>query len=92
MRWGRRAAASGAAAVVFFYFAVWLWPSTWRSTFESDVVGKKAALKVLDDAAVDRSGYYVFVPNADGSRGAGALIYTRRDEFPSVVFGATRGL
>lgn len=72
LRWGRRAAAGGTAAVVFFYFAVWFWPSTWRSTFESDVVGKKAALKVLDDAAVDRSGYYV----------GGALIYTKRDEFP----------
>ena len=82
MRWGRRVTGGGIAALVFFYFAVWIWPSTWRLTFESDVVGKKAALKVLDNAAVDRSGYYVFVPNARGTRGAGALIYTKRDEFP----------
>ena len=80
MRWSRRAGIGGAAAVVFLYSAVWFWPSAWRSAFESDVVGKKAALKVFDNAAADRSGYYVFVPNASGPSGAGALIYTRRDE------------
>src|SRR4029434_4397371 len=81
-RWSRRVGIGGAAAVVFLYSAVWLWPSAWRSTFEADVVGKKAALKVFDNAGADRSGYYVFVPNANGPGGAGALIYTRRDEFP----------
>ena len=82
LRWGSRAGIGGVVAVVFLYSAVWLWPSTWRSTFESDVVGKKAALKVLDNAAADRSGYYVFVPNANGPSGAGALIYTTRDASP----------
>lgn len=80
--WGDRAAVGGAAAIAFLYAAVWVWPSTWRSTFESEVVGKKAALKVLDSAAVDRSGYYAFMPNMGSAQGAGVLVYTKRDEFP----------
>ena len=45
------------------------------SWFEADVNGKKAARKVFDDAALSRSGYYVFVPNVDGRSGAGVLVY-----------------
>lgn len=66
-----RIGAQGTIAVLIaLYTAVFWFPSELRSVFEREVKGRKAALKITEDADLDRSLYFT---------GSGELVYTPGD-------------
>ncbi len=65
------------AAVAFLYIGSHILPSNLRSAYLRDVQGKDAAIKLSDDAQLDRSLYCV----TNASR-EWYLIYTRHDSLP----------
>jgi len=65
-------------SILFLYAGNFLAPSELRSTYRQEVYGRRAAIKISDDASLDRSLYY------SGDR---QLIYTRHDQ---LAVGAVR--
>jgi hypothetical protein len=76
-KWARSVPSAMPVLVLLtLYLTVWVWPSSWRSTFLDEVKGRKAALKILDDAGTNRSGYFLLVD------GGYLPVYTLRDSIP----------
>jgi hypothetical protein len=66
-------AGAALALVAFLYVGNYLAPSALRSTYQKEVQGRRAAIKVSDDRTMNRSLYFT---------GDGALVYTEHDSLP----------
>ncbi len=71
---------------VALYLGVWFVPFSWRSKYFSEDHRSNVALKIFDDPAVNRSGYYLLKKNIYGTTRA-YPVYTVRDD---LAIGATR--
>ena len=73
-------------AFVALYLGVWFLPFSWRSRYFSEDHTNNVALKIFDDPAVDRSGYYLLRKTIYGTMRP-YPVYTVRDDF---AIGTTR--
>jgi hypothetical protein len=60
-------------SILFLYVGNFLAPSELRNTYRQDVYARQVAIKISDDARLDRSLYYT---------GDLQIIYTRHDQLP----------